>query len=352
MNGARRFLVFHTAFIGDLVLTLPVTQALRAAYPDAWIGVVAIPAAGSLLHGHPSIDEVIVYDKKGTDRGVGGFFTLVRRMRALHAATAIVPHRSLRSALAVWFAGIPRRVGFTTSAAAMLFTDRVPYDPAAHEVDRNLALLGPVGVDPRGARRPVLPLSSDDAVVVDRALGRTGGATGAAPLVALAPGSVWFTKRWPARHFASLAMGLSRAGCQVVLIGGKEDRSLCGEIAAACTEGETAKNMAGELTLRQSAELLRRCRLVVTNDSSPLHIAGAVGTTTFAIFGATVPAFGFGPLGPIDRTFGVEGLSCRPCAIHGGDRCPIGTFDCMERLDPDTILRAALDLLHAHREER
>lgn len=112
------------------------------------------------------------------------------------------------------------------------------------------------------------------------------------------------------------------------------------------------RNMAGELTLRQSAELLRTCALLVTNDSAPMHLAGAVGTTTFAIFGATVPAFGFGPLGPADRSFGVEGLSCRPCAIHGGNRCPIGTFDCMERLAPDTILQAALDLLHDQREKR
>jgi heptosyltransferase-2 len=352
MKGGQRFLVFHTAFIGDLVLTLPVTQALRAAYPGAWIGVVAIPAAGSLLQGHPSIDEVIVYDKRGLDRGPGGFFKLVRRMKGVHADTAIVPHRSLRSALAVWFACIPRRVGFTTSAAPMLFTDRVPYDPAAHEVDRNLALLGPLEVDVPGARRPTLPPSPDDASVVDRAMAHAGSEDDTAPRVALAPGSVWFTKRWPARHCASLAIGLSRAGFRVVLVGGKEDRQLCDEIVATCGAGVSVKNMAGVLTLRQSAELLRRCALVVTNDSAPLHIAGAVGTTTFAIFGATVPAFGFGPLGPSDRTFGVEGLSCRPCAIHGGNRCPIGTFDCLERLAPETVLQAALDLLHAHREER
>ncbi len=351
MTGSRRFLVFHTAFIGDLVLMLPVTQALRAAYPDAWIGVVAIPAAGSLLAGHPSIDDVIVYDKKGSDRGAGGFLRLVSRIRSLHAHVAIVPHRSVRSALAVWFAGIPRRIGFTTSAGAPLFTDRVAYLPAAHEVDRDLALLTPLGVDPHDVRRPYFPPSPADAAVVDRVAGLTGGMFTGAPLIALAPGSVWFTKRWPARHFVSLALGLGAAGCRVVLVGGPEDRTMCDQIAAACGDASVT-NLAGALTLRQSAELLRRCRLVVTNDSAPLHIAGAVGTTTFAVFGATVPAFGFGPLGPFDRTFGVEGLSCRPCAIHGGTRCPIGTFDCMERLAPDEILQAALDLVQEHREER
>lgn len=221
MSGTRRVLVFHTAFIGDLVLTLPVTQAVRAAYPDAWIGVVAIPAAGSLLQGHPSIDEVIVYDKKGRDRGVAGFFRLVSMMRSFHVDTAIVPHRSLRSALAVWCAGIPRRVGFSTSAGALLFTDRVSYEPSAHEVDRNLALLGPIGIDARGSRRPSLPPSAGDAAAVDRVWEQTGGHPDRAPRIALAPGSVWFTKRWPARQFTSLAMGLSHAGCSIVLIGGR-----------------------------------------------------------------------------------------------------------------------------------
>ena len=346
MSGAPRFLIFHTAFIGDLLLTLPVTQSLRAAYPEAWVGVAAIPAAASVLRGHPSIDDVIVYDKKGADRGIGGFIRLVRRLRAQHADIAIVPHRSLRSALAVRCAGIPRRIGFTTSAGRFLFTDRVIYDPALHEVDRNLALLAVPGITVQGERRPVLYPSQADAGVVDRLLRDLGVDGGHANLVAVAPGSVWFTKRWPARHFTALAQGLSRNGFQVVLVGGPDDRGLCATIASAPTEGVRIVDTAGRLTLLESAELIRRCRLIVTNDSAPMHLAGAVGTTTFAIFGATVPAFGFGPLGPHDRTFGVEGLTCRPCAIHGGTRCPIGTFECMERLDPAMVLGAIADLLH------
>lgn len=351
MSASPRFLVFHTAFIGDLVLTLPVVQALRATYPAAWIGVTAIPASAAMLQGHPGIDEVIVYDKRGSDSGIGGFMRLVRRLHGCHADVAIVPHRSLRSACAVLCARIPRRVGFAASAGKYLFTDRVRYDPSAHEVDRNLALVGVSGIEARGDRRPVLPHSIEDAEAVGQLLDDTGARGSDAPLVALAPGSVWFTKRWPARHFTALAQGLNRHGCQIVLVGGAPDRPLCESIAASCTGGRPVVNTAGQLSLRRSAELLRRCRLVVTNDSAPLHLAGAVGTPTFALFGATVPAFGFGPLGPDDRTFGIERLSCRPCAIHGGTRCPIGTFVCMEHLDPEVILRAALDLLQHRKEE-
>jgi heptosyltransferase II len=347
---ARRFLVFHTAFIGDLILTLPATQALRNRYPDARIVVVAIPAAAAVLRGHPSIDEVIVYDKRGADRGTGGFFRLVRTLAAQQFDTAIVPHRSLRSALAVAWARIPRRVGFTTSAGSPFLTDRVVYDPGSHETERNLALVAVQGIEAYGDRRPVLPFSATDAAEGDRLLRAHGSDADQVPCVALAPGSVWFTKRWPASYFSTLARELTRKGIRVVLAGGADDRELCDGIASACVDGPSVVNASGILTLRQSAELLRRCRLVITNDSAPLHLAGAVGTPVFALFGATVPAFGFGPLGPRDRVFGVEGLSCRPCAIHGGNRCPIGTFVCMEQLAPEDVLAAALNVVQ-HRTE-
>ena len=345
MSVARHFLVFHTAFIGDLILTLPVTQALRNRYPDARIAMVAIPAAAAVLRGHPSIDDVIVYDKRGADRGRGGFFALIRILAAGSYDTAIVPHRSLRSALAVRLAIIPRRIGFTTSAGRFLFTDRVRYDPGAHETERNLALVAVQGVEAYGDRRPVLPVSDADAAEVDRFFRTCGIADAAGTMVALAPGSVWFTKRWPTRHFSRVAVELTRRGVRVVLVGGEDDRALCDEIAGACGDGTAPVNAAGRLTLRQSAELIRRCGLIITNDSAPLHLAGAVGTPVFALFGATVPAFGFGPLGPRDRVFGVNGLSCRPCAIHGGDRCPIGTFVCMEHLTPAEVLDAAINFL-------
>lgn len=298
MSVARHFLVFHTAFIGDLILTLPVTQALRNRYPDARIAVVAIPAAAAVLRGHPSIDDVIVYDKRGVDRGIAGFFALIRVLAARGFDTAIVPHRSLRSALAVKLARIPRRIGFTTSAGRFLFTDSVPYDAGAHETERNLALVAVQGVEAHGDRRPVLPVSDADAAEVDRFLGSWGITGMAGPSVALAPGSVWFTKRWPARHFSRVAGELTRQGIRVVLVGGEEDRALCDAIAGACGDGPAPVNAAGRMTLRQSAELIRRCGLIITNDSAPLHLAGAVGTPVFALFGATVPAFGFGPLGP------------------------------------------------------
>ena len=102
---------------------------------------------------------------------------------------------------------------------------------------------------------------------------------------------------------------------------------------------------AGRLTLLQSAELLRRCRVVVSNDSAPVHLAGGVGAPVIAIFGATSPAFGFAPRGPRDVVVETHGLPCRPCAIHGGDRCPERHFACMEKIHPFQVLEQVRQFL-------
>jgi heptosyltransferase-2 len=155
-------------------------------------------------------------------------------------------------------------------------------------------------------------------------------------IVALAPGSVWATKRWPEEYYAALGRLLDDHGFSVVLVGGEDDRELCTRIADTFP-GRRALVAAGKLTLLQSAELLRRCRIVVTNDSAPMHLAVAVATPVVAIYGATVPSFGFAPRGPRDRVVEREGLSCRPCGIHGGNSCPIGTFACMLEVQPGQV---------------
>jgi heptosyltransferase-2 len=354
MTTRSRILIFHTAFVGDIVLTLPVAQVIRDTWPDAHIVFVAIPAAAAVLRNHPSIDDVIEFDKRGADRGPGGFVRIVRLLSALQCQVALVPHRSLRSALAVWCARIPRRIGFSRSAGKALFTDVVPYNPGAHETERNLALLDPLGIRVRDRVPPRLYPDGGDVRSVDallRDFRAPRGKDALRPTVALAPGSVWFTKRWPEEHFLTVARALLQDGMQVVLVGGADDAALCTRIAEGCGEGAAVRNAAGRLSLLQSAELLRRCALLVSNDSAPMHLAGAVGTPVFALFGATVPSFGFAPLGPHDHVFELQGLACRPCGIHGGQKCPIGTFVCMRDLTPASLLAPIREFLSQHRVE-
>lgn len=345
MTGGRRFVVVQTAFPGDVILTLPLVQELRRRLPDSQVGFVVIPAAAALLGNHPDLSEVLVYDKRGIDRGVSGARRFARMLRERQFDVALVPHRSFRSALVARLAGIPRRVGFSTSAGRFLFSDLVSYDPAAHEVDRNLALLGPLGFNSGFMSPPSLYPSAEDVAMVDallRSWQDHGGNAGR--WVAVAPGSVWMTKRWPESYFVALVRKVVDGGWNVALVGGGEDRPLCERIAETAGRDHVL-NAAGALSFLQSADLLRRSDLLVSNDSAPAHLAAAMRVPVVAVFGPTVPAFGFAPRGPRDVIVERRGLSCRPCSIHGGTKCPIGTFECMIGITPEEVFRAVETLL-------
>jgi len=347
MSPPKKILIFHTAFIGDIVLTLPLAQVVHARMPGSSISFVATPVASAALRNHPAIQEIIPYDKKGKDRGVAGMFRLAGLLRKRRFDLAIVPHRSLRSALIPWLAGIPRRIGFATSTAPVLFSDRVNYRGDRHEIGRDLDLLEPLGIVPPVGELPHLCPNEDDRKIVHALLDRRKADSASfdtSRLIALAPGSVWNTKRWPMESFRQLCRMLVESGLSVVLVGGEDDVALCESIAGG-VESNRPLNAAGALSLLQSAELIRRCKAAVSNDSAPMHLAVGVGTPVVAIFGATVPAFGFGPTGPRDRVLGIEGLTCRPCGIHGGDVCPIGSFVCMHGITPDEVYRAVRSIL-------
>jgi heptosyltransferase-2 len=155
--------------------------------------------------------------------------------------------------------------------------------------------------------------------------------------VALAPGSIWGTKRWPG--YAALA-ALIAPDARPVIVGSADDASLAAEIVAA--SAGAAVDATGKLTLLQSAALIARCSALVCNDSAPLHLASAMDTPTVAIFGPTVPEFGFAPLASRSFVAGRSGLPCRPCDRHGPITCPLGHWRCMREVTP----AAVLDLLH------
>lgn len=337
MKSVNNILVFQTAFIGDVVLLTPLLTKLQEQIRDAAVDVVVIPAAAPLLANHPAVREVIVYDKRGADKGLPGFLRIIRRLRKGEYDAALIPHRSLRSGLACFLAGIPRRIGFSTSAAAFLMTDVVTYKPNVHETFRNISLLKPLRLDEGNCKLPDVYPSVADKDLVTRFL-EGFNPDPARPMVAIAPGSVWATKRWPVDKFASLAAMLLASGKTVVVIGGESDADLASRIIEAAGPG-CIIDATGRLTLLQSAELIRRCRVLVTNDSAPLHLGVAVRTPVVAIFGATVPEFGFAPIGEHDVVVQHAGLPCKPCSIHGGHKCPIGTFECMLEIDPAAVMR-------------
>ena len=318
----------QTAFLGDVVLTTPLLRVLAARHGP--VDVVTTAAAAPLLDTHPAVRQVIRYDKRGADRGWRGLAALAHRLREAHYEVAYLPHRSLRSALLAWWARIPARIGFR-DGWRLLYTEsrRRPAATGTHEVDRLLALAG----DPGAIRTPSIGLTAADHA---GALAFAEAEELGAEVVALAPGSIWGTKRWP--HFAGLATRLASTHA-VAVVGGPDDGALADEIVSAVRKaGGRAASACGRLTLRESAALIGRARLLVTNDSAPLHFAQAVGTPTVALFGPTLPAFGFGPLNPGDRAVEVRDLECRPCSRHGPAVCPLGHHRCLQDLSVERVI--------------
>lgn len=276
----------------------------------------------------PFIRKTWVYDKHGRDRGLPGFSRQIRRLRQSKYDLALLPHRSLRSGLLAWRAGIPIRVGFDRGGGRFLHTHKVPYPATLHKIQRNLQLLSPFGPIPQ-VDPPIVISNEDDLRFVEGKLGEN-----AEPMVALSPGSTWFTKRWPEAYFLALGKKLASAGYRIVLIGGGDDRELGQRIAHAL--GSACWNFCGILSLRQSVEVLRRCSVLVTNDSAPTHLGTAAGIRVLTLFGSTIPEFGFGPFGPNGKPLGIE-LYCRPCTDHGRQHCPEKHFRCMRELTPERV---------------
>jgi heptosyltransferase-2 len=329
-------LVIQTSFIGDTVLTTPLLAQLANRGP---VDVVTTPASAALLVGHPAVREVIVYDKRAVDAGLGGFLRLARRLRASAYDTAFLAQGSLRSAALALLARIPVRIGFETSGGAWLYTKRVPYRDDLHHAARLLQLARPNGREATPEElRPTLVPGGAERDAVD-ALLRAGGVAPGDALVALAPGSIWGTKRWP--WYPQLSSILASMA-HVVIIGGEDDAALGAAIRAVTP---TAVDATGRLSLLASAELLRRCAILVTNDSAPEHLASAVDTPTVALFGPTVADFGFGPLATRSTVLGLDTLACRPCDRHGPARCPLGHHRCMRDLAPELVAERVRALL-------
>ena len=221
-----------------------------------------------------------------------------------------------------------------------MFNEIVQYDETAHEVERNLSLLEAIGYQPKPVAAPRLYPGSRDTTSVGEVLKDIPGEL---PIICVAPGSVWATKRWTEEGFIALVKALKEEAA-VCLIGGPGDANICAAIADA-VPSERVLALSGKLSFLASAALVGRSALVISNDSAPVHIASAMSTPVVEIYGATSPGFGFTPWQVPHRIVQRGDLDCKPCAIHGGDACPISTFECMKGLSPDAVISAALELL-------
>ena len=335
-------LVIQTSVFRDMTLTTPLIAELAARGP---VDVVATPASAPLLSNNPSIRTLISYDKRGDAVGLFGLWRAARSLaerderedahdESGRIATAYLAEGSMRSAMLAVLAGIEDRVGFATVPGRPLYTRVVPWRDDIHHAER----LWQLGAGPMVDRalpeqiRPRLFPGDAEISAVDSLLEEHGH--DGEPIIAFAPGAARETKRWP--FFPALARLLS-ARARIVVIGGAADAPLAREIIEVVPTGRTI-DATGRLSLLASAELIGRSLALVANDSAPAHLASAMGTPTIAVFGPTVPGFGYAPLAPRNRTIGRAELPCRPCDRQGPRRCPLGHWRCMREITADAVM--------------
>lgn len=333
-----KYLVIQTAFPGDAILTLPMIQVLKEHEPDSNIDVLAIPATELIFNHSVKINDVIVYDKRGKDKSVFSFISLIEKIRKRKYDIVISPHRSARSALIAFFSGAANTISFNKSSLAFLYKNKRDYDAGAHEVKRNLDL---INFDTSGNKWKILPrlTTSEEEGKINRVLEELN----ITKPVAIAPGSVWKTKRYPVEHYIQIVKTLVNEKHNVVIIGGKEDEEL-GEKLSGINPG-AVKNFAGRLNITESTALLKNCILLVSNDSAPTHMGMAAGIPVITIYCSTIAGFGFYPYNSKSSIVSYDELECKPCGIHGYRKCPLGHFKCGYNLLPDIVIEEISKIL-------
>jgi heptosyltransferase-2 len=344
----KKILVIQTAFVGDIVLTSSFLAGLRTLAPQAKILLLTTPAGVQLLSPNKWGIELLAYDKRGQEKGSLGFLRKAKELRSFGPDLVFCLHRSLRSSLLAKVSG-GKIFGFAEGAGSVLFHSRTSRKGKAYEAEKNLGVLeawaGPVA-------RSLLPFpelitspeEQDAAAALLADLGNS-------KFVALAPGSVWATKRWPVEKFAELALELwKKHGLRVVIVGGKDPKDIeLGQELKQRLESNSVSvlDISGKTSLGVLKAVLAKPELVVANDSAPLHIAIAMGRKAVGVFGPTTKELGFFPLAPGGgaEVAEVSGLSCRPCGLHGHQACPQGHFRCMLELAPSKVMAAAEKLL-------
>jgi len=316
----QKILIIQTAFIGDVILATPLIGNLKTQFPDAKIDFLVKKGNQSLLKNDPNLNEILVFDKK---KKVASLLDLLKKIRANKYDLVINLHRFASSGILTFLSGAKQKLGFKKNPFSFAYTQSFPHEigNGKHEVDRNLELIKHLTSNLN--RQPKLYPSLEDFDTIQTYQTEN--------YYCLAPASIWFTKQAPKEIWLKLIAKLSAENATIYLLGGPDDKDLCDEIKAK-TNAEKVINLAGKLSLMQSAALMKNAKRNFVNDSGPLHLASAMNAPVSAFFCSTTPLFGFGPLSDDSEIIEVENLSCRPCGLHGHNECPKGNFRCGNEL--------------------
>jgi heptosyltransferase-2 len=323
-------------WIGDAVMSEPALSSLRGHYQDAEITLLVKPAIASLLKGHPALDRIMVYEDRGKHAGLAGKWALAGELRRQRFDLAILFQNAFEAALLTFVAGIPRRYGYATDGRSLLLSDPIARPNRAtigHQVDYYLNLLKPIGISGQAAQ-PRLFLAEQEEREMARRLAEAGVAEADA-ICGVNPGSTYGgAKRWLPERFAETANRLARDyGCRIVIVGAPGEEAL-GHAIADRMEGKPLV-LSGQTSIRELMAVIKRCRLFLTNDTGPMHMAASFGVPIVAVFGATDHR-ATSPLGA-DHVIVRHPVDCAPCLLR---ECPID-HRCMTRVTVDDVYQAA-----------
>jgi len=325
-------------WIGDFVRCHSVVKLLRQRFPRRPIDVLATKLCAPLTDYMPGVRQAMVADLPRNRLGLAQQMALARRLKHEGYGTALIMPRTWKSALAPYFAGIPERTGFVGEARFFLLNDlRHGERKLPRMIDRCAALALPAGAQlPSDWPLPELQVRRDD---IESWRKRRGLANDKRPIVALAPGAVGPSKRWPSTAYAALARRLLDDGFAVWVLGGPDEKTLATEIV-----GDTAARDLTGNDLRDAILALAGAAAAVSNDSGLLHVAAALGTPSIGIFGPTSP-WHWAPLNPLAATIeAATELPCRPCHKPV---CRLVHHRCMRDISPEQVLAATRNALAA-----
>ena len=351
----RTIVVIKPCCIGDLIMTTPLLEVLKDNYPDARITYVAGTWSKTVAEHHPAVTSVI---DCGTT-GIPGryrfrdYMKLAQRLRSQHFDLAFVLDRSPMLTLLPWLAGVARRVGPDSLGRGFSLTDRVPVSASPahleHEADIYLDLARALKLKMDHPQMSFVPTEEERQTVLTSERRQVAVFTGGGSN----PGMDLTAKRWPLERYREIVSKLvHELDMQVLLIGGPDDAKLNQALVAGLDAPiETVIDLAGKTSFGQSAAQIEACELFIGNDSSPMHLAAAVGTPVIAIFGPTSPQE-YGPY-PLDDPKHIalwHNPKGQPCFFLGKMQ-PCANCTCMQAVTVEEVWSAVERLIEQTRAE-
>jgi heptosyltransferase-2 len=339
----RNILLRAPNWIGDAVMCEPALRGLRSLFPEAEVTMLAKPAVAELFRAAPELSRVLVYEDRGTHAGLSGKWALAGLLRRHGFDLAVLFQNAFESAFIAWLAGIRERYGYATDGRVFFLTNPVAvpaHRHSVHQVEYYWNLLKPLGLSGR-APLPTLYVTAEEGDAVDARLAAIE--RGASDVViGINPGSTYGrAKRWSPERFAEVAQRLAEQverdegrAVVVAILGAKGEESLGQDIASRIKARSVV--LSGATTIRELMAVVKRCRILITNDTGPMHVAAAFGVPVVAVFGPT-DSRTTAPYGQ-SRSVVREAVDCAPCLLR---ECPID-HRCMTRISADRVYEVAV----------